>query len=583
MNHHYHLGPMRHVIYALSILTIVMTAIAADVARGQPQVGLEIAFPELRFIRPVDLQHHNSQLFVVEQAGRIWTFANDHQTATRQVFLDIRNRVRSNGNEEGLLGLAFHPDYDANGYFFLYYSASSPRRSVLARYRVSSQDSLRADPASEAVVLTIPQPASNHNGGQIAFGPDGYLYIGIGDGGGANDQFGNGQNRTTLLGTIARIDVDQTPYGIPSDNPFAGSLTYRPEIYAWGLRNPWRFNFDHTTGYLYAADVGQSSREEINIIKSGGNYGWNIMEGTQCFRSSSCNRSGLELPIFEYNHQSGAASVTGGYVYYGPRVPDLTGWYVFADYVDGRIWGLVYDQDRLQQSALLLNTSLLISSFGVDHRGEVYALAFDGFIYRFKAEGGALGFDEHAQDLSLTQGEIAPDIVLPAAIGGTEPYTYSLTPELPSGLTFDPATRQIEGTPSDPAAPTRFDYQVTDHNGRKGRQHFELDVVSNPFTSVTPDKASPLGFIVRGNYPNPFVGQTLIAFDLGTPSTISLALLDIRGRQVATLPPRWFDVGAGHRLKLSTDQLSSGPYLARIMAQSNLGQAIQTITLVQVR
>lgn len=552
-------------------------------ALAQPQVGLDVAFPELRFVRPVDFQHVGKQLFVVEQSGRIWTFPNDQQTTERTLFLDIRSRVRTNGNEEGLLGLAFHPDYTNNGYFFVYYSASSPRRSVLARYSVSAHDSLQADAGSENVVMTVSQPASNHNGGQIAFGPDGFLYIGLGDGGGANDQYGHGQNRTSILGTIARIDVNQTPYGIPADNPYAGSSTYRQEIYAWGLRNPWRFNFDDRTGYLYAADVGQERIEEINIIKNGGNYGWNIMEGTECFQSSRCSRSGLELPIFEYVHRSGAASVTGGYVYYGPRVPDLYRWYVFADYIDGRVWGLVYEQDALRQSAQLLDTSLLISSFGVDHNKEVYALAFDGFIYRFTAAGGALGFEEFVPDLKLIQGDAAPDIVLPAASGGLDPYDYSLSPDLPAGLVFDSGSRRITGIPTDSLAPAVYEYRAMDAAGREGKQQFTLEVegvqVTRATSAISPDE----GLFVHGNYPNPFFEQTLIAFDLDAPSFVSLALLDLRGRQVAELPPRPFNAGTNHTLRLPTGRLSSGPYLARITASSLRGQSSQTITVFQIR
>ena len=576
-------GAVRYLAGPLGLVLLVGLLTPAATL-GQPQVSLEIAFPELRFVRPVDLQHRHHQIYVVEQSGRIWTFANDPQSTERQVFLDIRSRVSNRGNEEGLLGLAFHPDHETNGHFFVYYSASSPRRSVLARYSVSAQDTLRADPTSEEIILTLSQPASNHNGGQIAFGPDGYLYIAFGDGGGANDPFGHGQNRTTLLGTIARIDVDQTPYGIPSDNPFAGSSVYREEIYAWGLRNPWRFNIDFKTGYLYAADVGQSSREEINIITRGGNYGWNIMEGTRCFRSVSCNRTGLELPIYEYNHQSGAASVTGGYVYYGPRVPDLGGWYVFADYVDGRVWGLVYQNDRLEQSALLLDTSLLISSFGRDHRGEVYALAFDGFIYRFTSTGGALGFEEHARDYSLVQHGTAAAITLPAATGGTPPYFYRLYPaDLPAGLSFDEESRQILGTPSDSSASTLYDYRAFDAGGREGIQLFRLEVKAAIGTSAAQTTPAAEALRVHGNYPNPFADQTRITFDLSTPSEVSLAVLDIRGRQVAALPPRRFDAGAGHSLQLPTNLLSSGPYLARITANSSDGMITQTIPVLRVR
>ena len=563
-------------------LALAVTFLAPVTSRSQPQVNLEVAFPDLRFVRPVDMQHWKEQLFVVEQAGRIWTFDNDPQTTDRSLFLDIRGRVRTANNEEGLLGLAFHPDHDTNGFFYLYYSASSPRRSVLSRFSVDPSNPLRAIPVSEEVILTVNQPAGNHNGGQIAFGPDGYLYIAIGDGGGANDQFANGQNRSTLLGTIARIDVNQDPYGIPTDNPFANSSTYRPEIYAWGLRNPWRFSFDHRTGLLYAADVGQSAREEINLIKNGGNYGWNIMEGTRCFRSSNCNRNGLELPIFEYTHQSGAASVTGGYVYYGPRVPDLRGWYVFGDYVDGRVWGLLHDQTTLKESAQLINTSLLISSFGTDHLGEVYATAFDGFIYRFTATGGALGFEGFSSDIRLTQGMAADVIELPAATGGTEPYTYQLTPDLPAGLVFHADTRQLAGTPTAELAPTQFEYIATDASGRVGKQTFTLEVEGVQDSSVPLEAGAAAGLHVHGSYPNPFSDHTMISFDLDRQSWVSLELFDIRGRQVVSLPARAFAAGPHKTLQFPTAAMSSGPYLCRITASSSAGQTAQTITLLYV-
>ena len=567
------------------ILGVLITGLILSPQRAfsQPQVDLEIAFPELRFTRPVDFQHVDMQLFVVEQAGNIWTFTNDQQTTQRDRFLDIRDRVSRAGNEEGLLGLAFHPDYATNGFFYVYYSASSPRRSVLARYSVSPNNPLQAEPSSEQVILTINQPAGNHNGGQIAFGPDGYLYIGIGDGGGANDEFRNGQNRTTLLGTIARIDVDQTPYGIPVDNPFAGSSTFREEIYAWGLRNPWRFSFDYTTGYLYAADVGQANYEEINVIENGGNYGWNIMEGMHCFRTSNCDRSGLILPIFEYEHRGRPGSVTGGHVYYGPRVPDLFGWYVFADYVDGRTWGLVYDGNTLTQDTLLLNSRLAISGFGTDHKGEVYVLAFDGYIYRFTAAGGSLGFEHFIDDILLTQGMEASNVELPSAEGGTSTYVYTLSPELPAGLTFDSNTRQITGAPVDSLPPTDFEYHVTDATGREGVQEFTLQVESSIRTSAstTPDRST--GFVLHGNYPNPFSDKTMISFDLQSPSEVSLDLLDVWGRRVLSIPPRRYSAGEQHTINMPTRNIPGGPYLCRLTADSGQEKVARTITILLVR
>lgn len=355
----------------------------------QAQFDLEVAFPRLQFDRPVDLQHAGDgtdRLFVLEQhRGIIRVFTNDPATTTSTVFLDISVGT---SNEEGLLGLAFHPDFADNGYFYIYYSATGPRRSVVARYQVDPNDPNRANPDSEQVVLEVAQPYGNHNGGQIAFGPDGYLYIALGDGGSAGDPQGNGQNPRTLLGSILRIDVDRSAgglnYGIPADNPFAGNtMGYREEIYAYGLRNPWRFSFDPETGMMWSGDVGQNAYEEVDIIQSGGNYGWNTMEGLHCFSpSSGCDQSGLILPVWEYPHSQGR-SITGGYVYRGPTVPELTGRYIYGDFTSGRIWALAYDGDQAVENVELLDTGFGIASFGTDPNNELYICAFDGRIYRF--------------------------------------------------------------------------------------------------------------------------------------------------------------------------------------------------------
>ncbi len=379
-------------IHTLSYSLVVLLGCQVPDVQAQGNMEIEVAFPSLQFTRPVDLQHAGDgtgRLFVVEQRGVITIFDKNDVTPVETTFLDIENRVRDQGNEEGLLGLAFHPDYASNGYFYVYHSASSPRRSVLARYTVLESDPDRADSESEKILLTVDQPAGNHNGGQIAFGPDGYLYIGLGDGGGANDPYENGQDLTTLLGSILRIDVDDSSedmeYGIPDDNPYVDNTSdYKEEIFAHGLRNPWRFSFDSETGTLYAADVGQNAYEEIDVIENGNNYGWNTMEGDHCFSPShGCDREGLTVPIAEYAHGGSPKSVTGGFVYRGPTMPELVGKYVYADYVNGRIWALEYDGEEATDPELLVNTSLSISSFGVDEDGELYILAFDGKIHRF--------------------------------------------------------------------------------------------------------------------------------------------------------------------------------------------------------
>jgi len=335
---------------------------------------------------PVFLTHAgdgSGRAFVVEKAGVVRILAAGALLPTP--FLDIRDRVGSSGFEQGLLGLAFHPTYPANGRFFVYYTGAQGQ-SVLSRFQVSGDPNL-ADPASETVLLTVPQPAANHNGGMIAFGPDGFLYIGLGDGGAANDRFANGQNLGTLLGALLRLEVDVgQPYGVPGDNPFLDVPGARPELWAYGLRNPWRFSFDRTNGDLYIADVGQGQYEEVNwqaaSSPGGENYGWPILEGTHCFERDDCSTEGLQLPVAEYDHDQGC-SVTGGYVYRGAAYPALGGAYFYGDYCSGRIWALGRDGSGRWQSAPLLDSGLSISSFGEDEAGELYVLDLNGgAVYR---------------------------------------------------------------------------------------------------------------------------------------------------------------------------------------------------------
>ena len=351
-------------------------------------VELEPAFPALEFDRMVFLtyaERESGRLFVVLQPGRIVVFENDPGVESARTFLDIRERVNDAGNEEGLLGLAFDPAFAENGHFYVYYTASRPRRSVVSRFSVSPDDHNRADPDSELVFLEVEQPYRNHNGGHIAFGPDGMLYVGLGDGGSGGDPRGNGQDTSTLLGSILRIDVsalDETGrYAVPPDNPFAGDAAARGEIWAYGLRNPWRFSFDRVTGDLWAADVGQNQYEEVDIIRPSLNYGWNVMEGAHCYRRESCDSRGLEMPVAEYG-RDGGCSVTGGYVYRGRRQPTLYGAYLYADFCSGKIWALRHDGAAVTEQMQIADTGLSISSFGEDPSGEVYVLTFEGAIHR---------------------------------------------------------------------------------------------------------------------------------------------------------------------------------------------------------
>lgn len=354
---------------------------AADV---EDRFAVEEVFGGITFDRPLDFQiadDGSGRIFVVEQGGRIYSLQGS-DPFERELFLDIEDRVDDSGFEMGLLSLAFHPQFADNGYFFVNYTRTGG--TVVARFRASPEG---ADPDSEQVMLAFPQPFRNHNGGQLAFGPDDYLYIATGDGGGGGDPQGNGQNPSTFHGNILRIDVDtggsRGEYAIPPGNPFVGNDEgWLEEIYAYGLRNPWRFSFDPVTGYLWVADVGQDRVEEINIVEKGGNYGWNIMEGSLCFEPrDDCDTYGLELPVYEYHHPLGR-SITGGHVYRGERLPALEGAYIYGDYVTGRIWGLWYEEGRDPENFQLAETDLNITSFGVDKVGELFLTAFDGKVYR---------------------------------------------------------------------------------------------------------------------------------------------------------------------------------------------------------
>lgn len=339
------------------------------------------------FTKPLYLTHAgdgSGRLFVVEQAGRILLLKEG--TVQPTPFLDIVSIVGSEANEQGLLSVAFHPDYSSNGLFFINYT-NTQGDTVIARYRVSDNPDM-ADVNSGQILLTIDQPYGNHNGGQLKFGPDGYLYIGMGDGGAANDPQNNAQTLSSLLGKILRLDVDSgEPYGVPETNPFVGNAEARPEIWSYGWRNPWRFSFDQATGDMYIADVGQNQYEEVHVEMAGEaggqNYGWRIMEGFHCFNPSDCDPEalGLELPVAEYDHSQGC-SITGGYVYRGQQYPDLEGVYLYGDYCSGLLWGLRLEPDGSWAQAQLLQSGQTISSFGQDEAGELYLIDHSGSVLR---------------------------------------------------------------------------------------------------------------------------------------------------------------------------------------------------------
>ncbi len=400
--------------------------VRADEVNTQPlEVKAVAAFPNLQWpkeitgaeeglvkeVRPLIITgagDGSNRLFVATQPGTIHVFENDPDVDAMNTFLDLRKQIHyrvPQENEEGFLGLAFHPKFEENGEFFVFYTAKyqdeADRKSVISRFRVSKDDPNRADPDSEEVLLEIPKPHGklsgpfwNHNGGTILFGPDGYLYVGLGDGGSGGDPYKNGQNLGTLLGKVLRINVDRRDdglaYAIPKDNPFVGREDARPEIWAYGIRNIWRMAFDRETGDLWAGDVGQDLWEEIDLIVKGGNYGWNLREGMHRYVNEKTEAKGsdprpdLIEPIWEYHHDVGK-SITGGNVYRGKAVPELAGGYLYADFVSGQIWALWYDTEakRVTANRSILTGSAPVLTFGEDDDGETYYGTQDGGLWKF--------------------------------------------------------------------------------------------------------------------------------------------------------------------------------------------------------
>jgi quinoprotein glucose dehydrogenase len=406
------------------LATSLTCAVAAEAVDESPlPVKTVRAFPKLKPRRPVAITHAgdtSGRIFILSEHGQILVGKSDQSLAKLDTFLDIEFKVdyEDKENEEGLLGLAFHPKYKENGEFFVYYTIKNPpHTSVVSRFRVSKSDPNKADPKSEEVLMQVPQPYWNHNGGNLLFGLDGYLYINLGDGGAANDPHGNGQNLGTLLGSLLRIDIDHKsqgkPYAIPKDNPFVDQTGTQPEIYAYGFRNIWGMSIDRPTGLFYAADVGQNLWEEIDLVVKGGNYGWNPREGFHKFDVNNAQPSperspkianqrdpgGEDFidPIWEYHHDIGK-SITGGEVYRGKAVPELIGYYVYADYVTGRLWALKYDEKakRVVENRSIESNNMPIMCFGSDETGELFLGDSFGNLWRFESKAPVAGEGEQA-------------------------------------------------------------------------------------------------------------------------------------------------------------------------------------------
>ena len=535
---------------------------------GSAQFNFEVAFPNLTFSSALDLQNAGdgtNRLFVSERVGRIRVFPNDENVNTTKLFLDITDRVTS-GGETGLLGLAFHPNYATNGYFYVNYTAPSPLRTVVSRFQVSSTNPDSADKNSELILLTFNQPFSNHNGGCIAFGPDGNLYIATGDGGSGGDPQNNAQNITNLLGKILRIDVDnpQAPlnYGIPNDNPFIDStnVNVRKEIYAWGLRNPWRMSFDPVTGWLWAGDVGQGDWEEIDIIQNGKNYGWRCYEGTHPYNLTGCNGT-YELPVWEYSHSLGF-SITGGYVYRGQNVPELYGKYIYGDYVSTRVWALEYDGINPTVNTQITQAPGSITSFGIDENNELYLVSFNGKIYSFIP--------------TVVPVEL---ISFNATIvnGGVMLNWYTATETNNSGFSIERATDVTDfeelffiggyGTTTE-----RNVYTYLDESVQSGIYHYRLKQIDfdgsfEYLNTVSVDLGMPGGYSLKQNYPNPFNPSTNIEFQLPVSGFVSLKIFDVLGNELKVLVNQEKTAGF-YQVEFDATGLPSGIYFYKLETEN---------------
>ena len=410
----------------LLLLALLLFSYRSPAALPLPSLELKPAFPELIFNRPLWMEEapdQSKRFFVMQQDGKIFLLPASRKADEMKVFLDITDRKPWVQNEEGLLAFAFHPQFKTNGLFYIYYSQQAPKRSVLSEIRISKDDPNKPDPSTERILLEVPQPYWNHNGGTLVFGHDGYLYLSLGDGGAFYDPHNVGQSGHHLLGKILRLDVNsrtgKLPYGIPKDNPFVGKDKQgnpkadpfdtqpegvRPEIWAYGLRNVWRMSFDRETGDLWAGDVGQDKWEEIDLIVKGGNYGWSVREAFHEMKKERAQGQLLD-PVIEYPHNTGLSaqckfpdhspgiSVTGGYVYRGKKLPSLRGVYVYADFGMGTIWGLRYENGAVTTHGELVKPNPLhaIPSFAEDGDGELYVMMFDGKIYELVESGKASG------------------------------------------------------------------------------------------------------------------------------------------------------------------------------------------------
>lgn len=521
----------------------------------QAQLDIELQQVASGFSSPVDITHAGDErLFIVERSGRIKIMDCD-RTVLSEPFLDIDNKVTptSGQNEQGLLGLAFHPDFQNNGYFFVHYTANT-EDGVIARYSVNPSNPNIADPDSEEIILNIDQPTWNHNGGCLKFGPDGYLYIGLGDGGFANDPGNRAQNRQNFLGKMLRLDVDNgTPYSIPESNPFAVDDETLDEIWAIGLRNPWRFSFDKETGDLWIGDVGQGQWEEINFQAAdspgGENYGWRCYEGNHNFNTSGCNGIGEYVgAIAEYNHQGFThCSVTGGFVYRGAKFPSLVGQYLYVDYCSGRFWATSADGSGGWNTEQLGSfPGYGISTFGEDINGEMYAASLgQGRIYRVHAAGVEVN--------DVLDGVNSENGIITAPEGYCDYHWYQdgALVENVSGNIFE--TQAIG------------DYYVIAYDD----SHFDYTSATISITTNTQELESLRQIQLS---PNPFIDKLVLQLESTQPLDVNILILDVQGKQVFE---KAVELRGQHSETLSLKDLEAGIYMMHL--QTDEGEVIRKI------
>ncbi|MEJ2494801.1 MAG: PQQ-dependent sugar dehydrogenase [Ignavibacteriaceae bacterium] len=534
------------------LLTLVITCLS--LANLHAQYTLENAFPDLTFSLPVFLTNaadSSDRIFVVEQSGRIKVFQNSSSVQSSKIFLDISDVVAS-GGERGLLGLAFHPDYKNNGIFFVNYTTPNPLRTRISKFQVSSNPDSAIN-NSEVVLLTINQPYTNHNGGWIGFGPDGYLYISVGDGGSGGDPDTNAQNITRLLGKILRIDVDHQDeglqYAIPADNPFVDSTgNVKKEIYAWGLRNPWRQSFDPETGRLWCADVGQGSWEHE-------------------YNTGGCNYPEYTFPIWEYDHNSGRCSITGGYVYHGSNVPDLTGKYIYADYCSGTIWALSYDGSNPATNKTLLTAPSSVVSFGVDENQELYIITRSSDeILKFNPP------DILSAPINFTATAIGTnEVSLSWEDSNTQEQGFKIERKNGSNGIYkliDSVEHDITNY-SDQSVQenTLYYYRVYAYLDQVVSAYSNEDSAQTPNVTGVKNSFVPFTYNLEQNFPNPFNPTTKIMYQIAKRGFVSLRVYNILGNKVATLVNEEKPAGI-YIVEFDASSLPSGIYFYHLQTGS---------------